>query len=242
MWRAWVPARRAVVGRSLDAARAGRPPALCPILQLPLLPSEGRGGMYRSTGHLPHAPGPREGGGGCPEPGVRAHQPCSHWETLRQGACHSPAFGGTPSHTLSSPLPESGITLGTVPGTMVLDENQDESEESPGRKAAVGAETTRAMHSQVDGRSQGRGQATTPFIQPWLPVTMLGTPGKPRSTLSGRPWAGLSGQLCIHRGQNHTVYIYQRGTRRARASAWPGQARETEPSRGCGHRTVNWFL
>ena len=59
---------------------------------------------------------------------------------------------------------------------------QDESVESPGRKAAVGAETTRAMHSQVDGRSQRPGQATTPFLQPWPPVTMLGSPGKPRST------------------------------------------------------------
>ena len=82
--------RSAVAGRPLNAARTGHPPALCPVLQLPFLPSEGTGGMYRSTGHawgrgrpghLPHALMPRRGGCGCPELDVGARQPSSHWET-----------------------------------------------------------------------------------------------------------------------------------------------------------------
>ena len=50
--------------------------------------------------------------------------------------------------------------------------------------------------------------------------------------LSGRPWAGLSGQLCIRRGQNHTVYIYQRGTHGGRAEHTPlhGQGRPARRS------------
>ena len=90
---------------------------------------------------------------------------------------------------------------------------QDESEESQKERPRWEQRPhVRCTHRWTDAPS---GRAGPPPLSPShsSPVTMLGSLGKtPLNPIpSGRPWAGLSGQLCVCCSQNHTGYVYCEG-------------------------------